>query len=134
MRIYERAIEDYSRAILLRPGYLDYLSRGGVYGILDQSKQAIRDFDQAISLKPDYALAYVSRGLEYAGQDQYHLAIMDFNQAISLKPDYALAYRSRGLAYMISGNTPEGCSSLIRACELGDCKNYHSNKSKGLCR
>ncbi|MCX5855720.1 MAG: tetratricopeptide repeat protein [Deltaproteobacteria bacterium] len=134
MRIFERAIEDYSRAILLRPDYHDYISRGNVYGTLGQSKQAIRDFDQAILLKPDYAAAYFSRGLEYAGQDQYHLAIQDYDQAILLKPDYALAYRSRGLTYMISGNTPEGCSSLIRACELGDCKSYHSYKGKGICR
>ena len=135
MRIFERTIEDYSRAILLRPAdYSYYLLRGGVYGILGQSKKAIQDFDQAILLKPDFADAYFLRGIEYTGQDQHYLAIKDFDQAILLKPDFAKAYNVRGLTYLISGNTLKGCSSLIRACELGDCKNYHSNKSKGLCR
>jgi tetratricopeptide (TPR) repeat protein len=133
MRIWEHAIKDYTQAIDLEPDHLVYLSRGYAYGIIGQYKQAIRDFDQAILLKPDFAEAYLARGLEYLGQDQHYLAIKDFDQAILLKSDFAKAHDWRGRAYILSGNSREGCPSLIRACELGKCDGYNWAKGKGYC-
>ncbi len=54
--------------------------------------RAIRDYDQAIRLKPDYANAFNNRGNAYADKGEYDRAISDYDQAIRLKPDYAGPY------------------------------------------
>jgi spermidine synthase len=76
-----------------------YNSSGTAYAKLGQYQRAIEDFNQAIRLEPDDALAYNSRGFAYNQLGQYQLAVKDFNQAIRLEPDDALAYNSRGFAY-----------------------------------
>ena len=57
---------------------------------------AIADYNQAISLKPDYALAYHNRGWSKYNLGDNQGAIADYNQAIQIKPDDALAYINRG--------------------------------------
>lgn len=89
--------------------------------IKDQDDTAIREFKEAIRLKPNYAQAYYGLGLVYhkkgqynkrqwtssseAGSDmgQYDIAIGLFKEAIRLKPDYAQAYYNLGLMYSEMG-------------------------------
>jgi len=59
---------------------------------------AIADYNQAINIKPDYALAYNNRGNAKSDLGDYQGAIADYNQAINIKPDYADAYYNRGIA------------------------------------
>jgi tetratricopeptide (TPR) repeat protein len=51
--------------------------------------QAIQDYDEAIHLNPDYALAFNRRGIAYWHKGNYDRAIQDYDEAIRLKPDYA---------------------------------------------
>jgi tetratricopeptide (TPR) repeat protein len=74
---------------------IDFFNRGYAYAAKDQKERAIEDFDQAIRLNPNYALAFVARGLAYFDDR----AIEDFDQAIRLNPNYALAFVARGVAY-----------------------------------
>jgi tetratricopeptide (TPR) repeat protein len=103
-------------------------------GKLTDPERAIEYLSEAIRLKPDFAVAYNGRGSAYADLKQHQRAIQDFDMAIRLKPDYVWAYNNRGIAHILSGNKPDGCSSLIRACELGDCKVYELAKQKGHCQ
>ena len=50
---------------------------------------AIADYDKAIKLNPDYALAYTNRGLAKAQLKQYSEAIADLDKAIELDPKSA---------------------------------------------
>jgi len=59
---------------------------------------AIADYNQAIKIKPDYALAYNNRGNAKYNLGDKQGAIADYNQAINIKPDYADAYNYRGIA------------------------------------
>ena len=63
-----------------------------------QYSAAIKDFDQAIRLKPDFFLAYHLRGVAKKRLGQYNAAIKDFDQVIRLKPDDANTYHWRGVA------------------------------------
>jgi tetratricopeptide (TPR) repeat protein len=129
------AIQDYDTAIRLRPDYAEaYSNRGAAYVHLGQHQRAIQDYDTAIRLKPDYAEAYENRGITYFNLGQHQRAIQDYDTAIRLKPDYADAYNNRGIAYILSGNSRDGCPSLLRACELGTCKGYEVSRQKGDCR
>ena len=66
---YRQAIEDYSRAIEIKPGYADaYNNRGIAYNSLGNYRQAIEDYNRAIEIKPDFADAYYNRGVVYLTQ------------------------------------------------------------------
>ena len=61
---YEKAIEDYNKAIELDPNLAGvYYNRGNAYFYLKQYEKAIEDFDKAIELNPNNAYAYNNRGL-----------------------------------------------------------------------
>lgn len=132
---YQQAIKDLDEAIRLKPNFATaYNDRGYAYNGLGQYQQAIKDLNEAIRLKPDFANPYRHRANSSRNLGQYQRAIEDYNEAIRLKPDYADAYNDRGLVYILFGNKQEGCRSLVRACELGNCNGYNLSKQKGDCR
>ena len=132
---YQQAIQDLDTTIRLKPDYAKaYYNRGFAYDKLGQNQRAIQDLDTTIRLKPDYVEAYYNRGLAYVKLGQYQRAIQDLDTAIRLKTDYADAYNNRGIAYIRSGNSLDGCPSLLRACELGKCKGYEVSRQNGDCR
>jgi tetratricopeptide (TPR) repeat protein len=61
---------------------------------------ATKDFNAALSLKPDMGEAYVNRGAASIGEHRYAESLADLNKAISLGlEDPAKAYYNRALAY-----------------------------------
>ena len=59
-------------------------------------ESAITDYDQALCLKPNFAIAYLHRGIAKANMGLYSNAISDFDQALRIKHDYADVYVNRG--------------------------------------
>ncbi len=97
---YDRAIADYTRAILGKPDYAEaYNDRGFAYYSKSNMKLAIADYTRAIELRPDYSKAFNSRGVAYM-QGGYGAAksVPDFDRAIALKPDFRYAYINRANA------------------------------------
>ena len=96
--LLREALEDYNKAIQLKPDYAEaYVNRGLTKAALKQNFAAITDCDFAIQLKPDYAPFYYLRGTTKSELEQHLSAIADFDTAIILKPDYANAYHGRGV-------------------------------------
>lgn len=62
-------------------------------------QDAIQDFDQAITLNPQFAEAYNGRGFMYHWLQQPSKALQDYNRAIALNPQLAEAYNGRGFTY-----------------------------------
>ncbi len=75
-----------------------YFSWGHAKYELGLYHAAIADYDMAIRLKPDDAVAYYNRGGAKYNLEQYAAAIADYDMAIRLKPDDAAAYYNRGVA------------------------------------
>jgi tetratricopeptide (TPR) repeat protein len=97
---YQRAIENYSEAIRIKPDYAQaYYNRGVTYAAIGQHQHAVEDYDKAIRIRPNSAADYTSRGMVYNNLGQYQRAIEDYNKAIYLKPFYALTYNNRGNVY-----------------------------------
>ena len=74
---------------------------------------AIADWNKAIEINPQDALAYYNRGLAKYDSGDHQGAIVDYNKAIEINPQYSLAYLNRGAAnlgkYLISNNMHLSC-------------------------
>jgi tetratricopeptide (TPR) repeat protein len=100
LKQYERAIEDYSRAMELNPKCATaYTNRGVTYAKLKQHEKAIGDYNKAIEMNPEYADAYNNRGLSYAKLKQHEKAIEDYGKAIEMNPNFAKPYNNRSITY-----------------------------------
>ena len=60
--------------------------------------RAIKDYNHAIKLRPEFWVAFNGRGLAHANRLNFELAIKDYDQSIKLHPDNAEAFYRRGLA------------------------------------
>jgi tetratricopeptide (TPR) repeat protein len=82
---YDRAIEDFNRAIPLKPKWLQlaYGNRGNAYFLKDEDDKAIDSYDKAIAIDPKYASAYTSRGLLYEKAGAIERAKSDYESALA---------------------------------------------------
>ncbi|MGA2782943.1 MAG: tetratricopeptide repeat protein, partial [Smithella sp.] len=116
---YKQAIEDYSRAIEINPGFAAaYNNRSDVYAGLGNYRQAIEDLNRVIEFNPGFAAAYNKRGNAYNGLGNYRQAIEDCSRAIEIEPAYAEAYNNRGNAYDGLGNHKQAIEDYDRAIEI----------------
>ena len=74
----------------------EWFERGIAKGQLQNYRGALKDFNKAIELNPDFAQAYNTRGWAKRGLHNYKGALEDFDKAIRLKPNHARAYNNRG--------------------------------------
>ena len=103
LRQYQNAIEDFSKAINLKPPRdteVCYNSRGDAYLKTGQYQLATDDFNKAISLNPDYTGAYINRAIAYLNWGNKKLGCYD-------------AYKACELGY---------CNILEMAKGKGDCR------------
>ena len=76
-----------------------YNNRGIDYRGEGKLDLAIKDFDKAIELNPEFAEAYNNLGNTYDDKGDFDKAIVNFNTAIKFKSDFVEAYVNRGVAY-----------------------------------
>ena len=81
-------------------------------------KEAIRNYNRSILIKPDYSEAYVNRGAAYNALGQYQRAIEDCNKSILLKSDHPQAYINRGNAYIALGQYEQALKNYNEAIQL----------------
>ncbi len=65
-------------------------------------KQAVRDFNHALEINPDYVDALVNRGGANVLQNKYNDALKDLNHALDLEKKHAEIYNLRGEIYLLS--------------------------------
>jgi tetratricopeptide (TPR) repeat protein len=125
--------------------YLAYNNLGVALYAEGMFKEAIDNYNQAISKNLNYANAYDNRGYAYAilynnrGNAyvklyQYKQALEDYGMAIRIKPDYAEAYNNYGSVYLLQGEKNLGCHYARKACAMGVCKALEKARSNGSCR
>ena len=88
---YDRATEDYNKAIKLSPQLAEtYYNKGVLYRRQGDYDQAIENYTKATETNPHLAPAYINRGFAYMkrGKDgDYVLAKADFEKGLTLNPD-----------------------------------------------
>src|SRR3984893_2762380 len=113
-RLYESAEYPLARRA---DDAVPYNNRGNARRKKGDLDGAIKDYAEAIRLKPDFALAYNNRGVARRKGD-LDGAIMDYAEAIRLKPDFALAYNNRGVAHSDKGDLDGAIKDYAEAIRL----------------
>jgi tetratricopeptide (TPR) repeat protein len=116
---FDRALEDYTTAISLKPNeYLAYTNRGITFKEMGQLDRAIEDYNSAIALKPTLYSAYNNRGIAFQAKGQLDRAMQDYNTAIALKPLLADAYTNRGWVFEDRGQLDRAMQDYNTAVAL----------------
>ena len=105
-----------------------FINRGVAYAGLGKWRQAIKDYDSAISLEATSSDAFNNRGAAYASLGETQKALQDFEQAIRLNADNAHAYYNRGTACIHQGDLPRAIEDFSKAIELdaGQAASYYN--------
>jgi tetratricopeptide (TPR) repeat protein len=97
---------------------LAYYNRGNYLTRENRFEEAVRDFNKAIELKPDYTEAYNNRGNLFSNANRNEAALHDFNKAIELDPGYADAYNNRGNLFLKENRNDKAIHDFNKAIEL----------------
>jgi tetratricopeptide (TPR) repeat protein len=82
-----------------------FYNRGTAYTQKSDLDAAVKDFNEALRLDPNFAAAYTARGTAYWLRGKPDLAFADWSEAIRLAPNYpnpylnSLPYMNRGVLY-----------------------------------
>jgi predicted TPR repeat methyltransferase len=89
----EDLIQNYPNVPLL------YNIGGACYKALGQLEAAVKRFEQALAIQPDYADARYNLGNSLKELGQLEAAVKSYEQALAVKPDYAEAHSNLGLIH-----------------------------------
>ncbi|MFB2922242.1 tetratricopeptide repeat protein [Aerosakkonema funiforme] len=81
-------------------------------------QQALKDYTQAISLAPDYAIAYLKRGNVQYQLEKYQEAVADYTQAIRINPNLPEAHYNRGNSQLAVGNLQAAIKDYTEAIRI----------------
>jgi tetratricopeptide (TPR) repeat protein len=114
-----RAITDLDEAIKRNPRHPKlFYQRGRFYsGIVDDVTSALRDFDQALALDPNYADARIYRAGIRRRTGDYDGAIEDFTAALAVADD-ARIHLARAGAYRAKGDYARAIEDYDEALTL----------------
>jgi len=92
LSVSEVLTKDYPKNPLL------YNISGACYKALGQLEGAVKCYEQALAIKPDYAEAHSNLGNIFQKLGQLEEAVKCYEKALAIKPDYAEGYSNLGLA------------------------------------
>ena len=94
--LYDRAIEDISKAMEKESDVYTLLCRGDYYRLSGQLDEAIADFSSAIEEDPSLSFPYYRRGWCYEMKGDRKKALEDYDLGIEMDDDYPYLYLMRG--------------------------------------
>ena len=115
----DKAIEDFTKCIEIKPIPEAYYNRGAAYFAKGDYKSANEDFTQCLKLSPDNIKALYKRALCYYNLENYTASLKDFNKYLA---NYTIDYRAyyeRGLVELQLGMIDQACKDLHYAKENG---------------
>jgi tetratricopeptide (TPR) repeat protein len=108
----ETLIKDYPSNPLL------YNISGACYKTLAQLDAAVKHYELALAIKPDYAEVHSNLGLTLQELGQLEAAVMSFEQALAIKPNYTAAHNNLGNVLQELGQLEAAVMSFERALAI----------------
>lgn len=96
----------------------DYSDRGATYARLEMHDNALKDYEQAISLDPSLARPYFNRARTYSTLRRNDEALANYLRAVELNPDYTTAHNNLGIVYERLGRHDEAMESYGNAIRI----------------
>jgi tetratricopeptide (TPR) repeat protein len=129
---YDRALEDYNRAIALDSTEGEYfINRGAVFALSNNLPMALNDFNKGLEVRPDHANGYKNRSLIYQSFGQWDKALSDIEIYLNMHPEDADLWYEKGRIKNIMNKPSEGLEALDRAIRLNNKQGlYHYEKMK----
>jgi tetratricopeptide (TPR) repeat protein len=75
----DQALEDFDRAIQLKPMAADIFARGHLHQLMGHLDRAISDYSRAIQLAPNRPDYYAARGDAFKAKGESDLATADYD-------------------------------------------------------
>jgi tetratricopeptide (TPR) repeat protein len=118
-RDYIAATISFSTAITKdKNNYKAYTERGHAYLLQNKPIDALKDFEQAIKLKSDYAPTYLYRGDYYFKLKKYKEAIDDYNKATKYDATLPEPFANKGFSYYELKQDVDAIKSFDEAIRL----------------
>ena len=115
------AISDFQVALQEKDDFnrsSTYLAMGMAYARMNQPRQAIDSYQQAIALDPQNAEAHYDYANLLASMGQNPQALAEYDQATQLNPTFAKAYRNQGNLLRKMGRPADAADKYRRAIAL----------------
>jgi tetratricopeptide (TPR) repeat protein len=85
----------------------------------DRKEEALKQYNEAVEIAPDYSFARIDRGKLLSSMSDYDAAEADFTAAIELEPDYYWHYIDRGKLRLLGKSDLDGAlEDFSKAIEI----------------
>lgn len=120
-RDYDRAINDYSRAIELDPQNSELFdNRCWTYATVNKLQDALKDCRESLRLRPNFAPSVDTLGFVYLKLGQYDRAVATYSSALQLDPKSVYSLYGRGMAKLKTGDTAGGQADIAASRAIKD--------------
>jgi tetratricopeptide (TPR) repeat protein len=105
--MFKEAVELLDKALEITQTYDAFYTKGLLLWWLDKFEDAIKCYDKAIKMKPDYVPAYINKGAALISLGKYEDAIIIHDKAIEIWPASPIAYYNKATALTYAGRLKE---------------------------
>ena len=97
---------------------LAYINRGLGYHQKNELDKAIADYEEALKLNPQSAVAFYARGTVYRDKGANELALADLDRAVAIKPDLPDLFATRGNVLAAMGEHERAIADFTEALRV----------------
>lgn len=110
--LFERALSVTSK------NYLTHNNLGVALFLEGRTEEAVRHYNAALQIKPDYADAHYNIGMALAAQGKYEEAIHRYREALHVRPDDAGTHNNIGVALAAQGKVDAAIGHYTQALQI----------------
>ncbi|MCX5847775.1 MAG: tetratricopeptide repeat protein [Deltaproteobacteria bacterium] len=115
--------------------YLTHNNLGVALFLEGRTEEAVRHYNAAMQIKPDYQDAHYNIGMTLAAQGKYEEAIHRYREALRIAPDNANTHNNIGVALAAQGKYDEAICYYSEALRIrSDHENARANLAAAMVR